>query len=112
MAEQNVTAQAAESNNAFRQRRERVAITHEIWTTILDPIMTFAELVRGYDHTKGIDGFNPEEYSAVLRLLVLGGYTETKLQCASGCTLNHVSGEQLEMEIARWCESVEGASHE
>lgn len=87
----------------------RVEMTREVWEHILDPIMTFAELVRGYDHRKGID-FELPEISAVLRLLVLGGYTETKLQSSCGGNMSHVSGDLLEKEIKDWDGTKGGAA--
>lgn len=86
-------------------RKDRIKMAREVWDNILDPIMTFAELVRGYNHKdeKGIGAFNPEEISSVLRLLVIGGYTETKLYCSTvGGSLSHVSGDSLEEEIKDW----------
>lgn len=90
------------ANNEIPEwRKERIEMTRLVWENILDPIMTFAELVRGYNHEKGID-LSPEEISAVLRLLVLGGFTEPKLYCTVGGTLNHISGDSLDKEITRW----------
>ena len=89
-------------------RQERIEMARLVWEHILDPIMTFNELVRGYGNG-GID-FNPEEITAVLRLIVLGGYTETKLYCTFGGSLTHVSGDQLEKEIRNWDKNTKGGA--
>ena len=108
MATQNLSAQAAESNTPYEWQRERVEMTRQVWQHILDPIMTFAELVRGYNHEKGVDCFTSEEISAVLRLLVIGGYSETKTYCTFGGSLCHTSGEQLEEGTKNWDSTPEG----
>lgn len=107
MATQNLSAQAAEGNTLPEWRKERIEMTRQVWENILDPIMTFAELVRGYNG--GID-FTPQEMSSVLRLLVLGGYAETKPYCTFGGSLRHVSGDQLEKETKNWDAGVEGGA--
>ena len=89
-------------------RQARIEMARLVWENILDPIMTFNELVREYGNG-GID-FNPEEITAVLRLIVLGGYTETKLYCTFGGSLPHVSGDHLEEEIRNWDRSTEGGA--
>lgn len=91
-------------------RKERIEMTKLVWQHILDPIMTFTELVRGYSHEKGMD-LTPEEISAVLRLLVLGAYTEPKLYCTFGGSLTHVCGDSLEIEITGW-DKAKGTSDE
>jgi hypothetical protein len=42
-------------------KKERLEMTHLVWEHILDPIFTYAELVRGYDKD-GIE-FTPKERS-------------------------------------------------
>ena len=42
---------------------------------VLDPILLFAELLRGYDESR-MD-FNMAEIGAVIRLLALGGLAQT-----------------------------------
>jgi hypothetical protein len=91
-------------------QRERIEMTRQVWQHILDPIMTFAELVRGYNHEKGVDCFTPEEISAVLRLLVMGGYTETKTYCTFGGSFCHFSGDLLEQTIRNWDAGAEGGA--
>ena len=110
MATQNLSAQATESNTLPEWQKERIEMTRQVWRHILDPIMTFAELVRGYDHAKGIDCFEPEEISAVLRLLVIGGYTEAKTYCTFGGSLCHLSGDELEKTIRNWDMSADGGA--
>ena len=102
MAQNSVNSGGSEGKLDWQAARlDRIETTRLVWRHILDPIMTFAELVRGYGHDKGVD-FNPEEISAVLRLIALGGYTETKTYCTFGGNLRHVSGELLEKEVRNW----------
>ena len=85
-------------------------MTHLVWEHILDPILTYAELVR-ISEENGID-FSQKELSAVLRLLVIGGYTETKLYSTWGGSLSHVSGKGLEKTIKDWSKGFEEAANE
>lgn len=99
-----------EARPRFEWQQERVEMGKDVWKHILDPIMTFAELVRGYDHASGIDCFTPQEISSVLRLLVLGGYTEIKTYCTEGGSLSHVSGEALDESIRNWDTETKGGA--
>jgi hypothetical protein len=72
MAEKTVTAK--ENGGKDERKAERVEMAEAVWRNVLDSILTFAELIRGYSALG--DGsrvdFSPAEISAVLRLLVLG----------------------------------------
>lgn len=94
-------------------QKEYIELTRLMWRHVLDPIWTFSELVRGYGRTNGQD-VSLEELSATLRLLVLGGYTETKVYCSSGGHLTYLSGDLLEDEIKYWdtARPEEGESNE
>lgn len=102
------TTQTAEDYPFREWHKIRAEMAREVWENILDPIMTFAELARGYSYRNEVD-LDPKEISAVLRLLVLGGYTETKLQASCGGNMTHVSGDLLEKEIKDW-DSVKGGA--
>jgi hypothetical protein len=84
-------------------KRERIEMTKLVWKNVLDPILTFCELVRGYD-SRGHENIDltPQEITAVLRLLVLGSYTEPKFYVTSGDSLHHISGEVLEELLKNW----------
>ena len=84
----------------------RLEMTEAVWRNVLDPILTFAELMRGY-HTLEDESrvdLDLEEISVVLILLVIGGYTETKLCCKGWDKLTHTCGDTLEKEISDWKE--------
>ena len=85
-------------------QKERVEMATLVSEHILDPIMSFAELVRGYDEKTGI-GFEHEEITAVLRLLVLGGHAELKTYCVTGGHWCHISGTSLNKEWKEWLEA-------
>ena len=101
MATQKVSTQAEEGKDIPAWKKDRIEMTRLVWANILDPIMTFAELVRGYDRENGLD-LSPEEICDILRLIVLGGYTEPKLYCTWGGTLRHITGDMLEDEVKNW----------
>ena len=56
--------------------KERIKVNAEVSEMILDPIMLFAELLRGYNEKDRMQ-FNPAEIGAVIRLLALGGLVQT-----------------------------------
>ena len=92
-------------------RLDRIETTRLVWEHILDPILTFSELIQGYDHENGIDHFTPKEISAVWRLLGRGGFTETKMYSTSiGGSMRHFSCDTLEKELKDWDEGVEGGA--
>ena len=82
-------------------QKDRIEIAALVGEHILDPIMSFAELVRGYDSRKGIN-FTLDEISRVLRLLVIGGHAEMKLYGVTGDSWCHISGKNLDDEIREW----------
>ncbi|MDR1241803.1 MAG: hypothetical protein LBM00_03305 [Deltaproteobacteria bacterium] len=110
MATENLSAQAAESKDLPEWKKERIKMAKATWRNILDPILTFAELVRGYCNLE--DGsrvdFNLDEISAVLRILVIGGYAETKLHCNGWDDLAYTCGDSLEQNIKDWNAGTEG----
>jgi hypothetical protein len=89
-----------ESMESSVRRQAYIEMTKLVWENILDPLSTFAELVRGHDD----QGFplDQKEIAAVLRLLVLGAYTEPKFYCTVGCSYPHFSGEELEGLFKNW----------
>jgi hypothetical protein len=88
-------------NESLPEWKERIEMTRLAWRHILDPILTFSELIKGYDSRGRID-LTLEEVSDVLRLLVLGGYTESKMHCTIGDSLCHTCGDALEKELENW----------
>jgi hypothetical protein len=90
------------NNDWKEQKKVRAEMMQDVWDHILDPIMTFAELARGYDEEKGI-GLSIQSISAILRLLVIGGYTDTMMQCVVGTSFCHVTGGELNDIIKQWC---------
>ena len=112
MARNSVNSSGGEGKYDWAAARlDRIETTKLVWEHILDPILTFAELVKGYDHEKGADLFTPQEISAVLRLLVLGGITETKMYSTSvGGSLRHFACADLEKELKLWDEGAEGGA--
>ena len=93
------------------KQKERVEVVQEIWRDVLDPILTFAQLMRGYDEDGNL-AITLQDIGAVLRLLVLGGLSESKLQCteeAAGC-LAYTYGEEWEGVMRQASEAIRTAA--
>jgi hypothetical protein len=118
MAEKNVNSGTQKVKAELPEwQKARVEMTRDVWKHIVDPLMLFAELVRGYDHKRGAD-LTMEEISSVLRLLALGAYTEPKFGCGWGGSMTQVSCERQEDAARQWvvefsdAEEDEEGSHE
>jgi hypothetical protein len=100
MATQNLSAEATKSNTLPDWKKERIELANLIRESILDPIMNFAEMVRYYDE-KQAGPLETDMTAAILRLLVIGGYTDLKLCCADGITL-YSTGDCVDKTIKKW----------
>ena len=102
MASQDLTAQAAESNPPHDWQKERVQIITDVWKHILDPLVTFTEIIREHDQVENGVDFSAADVSAIMRLLLLGCYSETKFYASYGGSLPHFSADVLECALEDW----------
>jgi len=104
MAQERVATGDEGGKQVLEWQKERFEVTELVGTHILDPIMVFTEFLRGYDQEKGV-AFNSQEISAILRLLVLGGYAEMKTYSTFGGSLCYKNSEMLDIEYRKWLEA-------
>ena len=101
---------SGKKESAIREwQKDRIEMANMVSKHILDPMMSFAELVRGYDQGNGID-FNMEEISDILRLLVIGGHIEMMTYCIDGGSLSHITWNCIEEEVRKWADMTEGGA--
>ena len=71
------TMQNSNGKGISEGQRERIEMARKVQERVLGPIMTFSELVRGYEeleHDRHKADFSMAEICRALRLLVIGGY--------------------------------------
>jgi hypothetical protein len=100
MAKENAVTEAT-GNTISEWRQGRIEMTRLVWEHILDPLMTFAEMVRYYDSEEA-GPLEKDEISAVLRLLIIGANTDLKVYCSTMATACYTSGAFLEKIIQDW----------
>jgi hypothetical protein len=77
-------------------------MTRLVWEHILDPLMTFAEMIKFYDGEKA-GPLETDEICAVLRLLIIGASTDLKLYCNPTVGIaSYTSGAFLEKMTQDW----------
>lgn len=105
MADTTIITNGNGSKELREWETERIYMARSVAQHILDPMMTFAEIVKGYDQGKNID-LNLDEISAVLRLLVLGGHMDVMMSCSQGGFLCHITGKELEAYAHDWAKVI------
>ncbi|MCL2791434.1 MAG: hypothetical protein FWD79_12500 [Desulfobulbus sp.] len=97
-------------NSARKTVPEGVEEHHEvsvlIQKNILDPLLTFAELVRVYDMRNGMKvDYTLSEIMDLLRLIVLGAYVEQEPYATlTGASLSGCGTAIYDREIGEWLE--------
>lgn len=71
-----------DNNTVAEWEQERFKMAQEIFKNVLDPLTLFAEMVRKCAEGKNAEyDFLHSEIASMLRLIVLGGYTDVKACC-------------------------------
>jgi hypothetical protein len=106
------TTKCKEKNNTLpKWQQERIKLALEVQKNILDPLMTFAELIRRYDklefnnETNAYD-FDLTEISRALRLLILGGHIELISYCTSYGGGQNIQSGYLRHILGEWTEPI------
>lgn len=102
MATQNLPTQTAESKTVHEWQKERLEVIGKVQEHILDPLVTFTQIIREHEQVEnGID-FSATDMSVILRLILLGCYSEVKFYATYGGSFSHFSADVLKCLQEDW----------
>jgi len=109
MAKEQITTNGTGGKGISKEDRKCIEIARKVQKRVLDPLMLFTELLRGYDEmefTQEKVAINTSEICDALRLLVIGGYTELNSHCTGNGGEYCMTSGYLKIIIEEWAQNI------